>query len=161
MAIPPETPSSPDPGTPPAKVPPPARRSIPPGFIFAIVASVVLFMVFAPMFDRTPEINYGFFRQQVEAKNIEGLDLQGLKITGEFINPPLDPSGKTDRHGEPVMLEKKFTTTLPAIVGPDMDKLLLENLKDKYKVTTPPDPMYFLYLFSMVGLPLLMLVGIF
>ncbi|MGO9112196.1 MAG: ATP-dependent zinc metalloprotease FtsH [Thermoguttaceae bacterium] len=162
MANPPEIPPSPDPGTPPAKLPPPARRNIPPGFIFAIVASVILFMIFAPMFDRTPEITYGFFRQQVEAKNIEGIDLQGLKVTGEFKDPPLDPTGKTDRQGEPVKLDKKFTTTLPAIVNPEkFDDLLFDNLKDKYKVTTPPDPMYFLYLFSMVGLPLLMLAGIF
>ena len=88
-----------------------ARRSIPPGFIVAIVVAVVLFMVFGQTFDRTPEINYGFFRQQLKAENIANIDLQGLKITGEFNDPPLDPTGKTDRQGEPVKLDKKFTTT--------------------------------------------------
>ena len=127
MSIPPETPSPPDPSTPPAKIPPPARRSIPPGFIIAIVVFVILFMVFGPVFDHTPEINYGFFRQQLEAGNIANIDLQGLKITGEFNDPPLDPTGKTDRQGEPVKLEKKFTTTLPAIAGPDLDKLILDK----------------------------------
>ena len=68
MSIPPETPSPPDPGTPPAKAPPPARRSIPPGFIIAIVVFVILFMFFGPVFDRTPEINYGFFRQQLDSR---------------------------------------------------------------------------------------------
>ena len=42
-----------------------------------------------------------------------------------------------------------------------MDDEILENLKDKYKVTTPTDPMNLLYLISMVGLPLLMVGGIF
>ena len=51
-------------------------------------------MIFAPIFDRTPEISYGFFRQQLEAGNIANIDLQGLKITGEFKDPPLDPSGQ-------------------------------------------------------------------
>ncbi len=162
MSNPPETPLPPDPGTPPAKIPPPARRSIPPGFIIAVVVFVLLFMFFGEMFDRTPEISYGFFRQQLENENIASIDLQGLKITGEFNDPPLDPTGKTDRKtGEPVKLDKKFTTTVPAIASQDLDNLILAKLKDKYKVTTPPDPMYFLYLFSMVGLPLLLVVGIF
>ena len=117
MAIPPETPSPPDPGTPPAKLPPTPRRGVPPGLIVAIALAVVLFIVFGQSFDRTPEITYGFFRQQLKAKNIANIDLQGLKVTGEFNDPPLDPAGKTDRQGEVVKLEKKFTTTLPAIVN--------------------------------------------
>ncbi|MEI8373476.1 MAG: ATP-dependent zinc metalloprotease FtsH [Planctomycetota bacterium] len=156
MSNPPETPPPIDPSTPPAKIPPPARR-IPPGFIVAIVVFVILFMVLGPVFDRTPEINYGLFRQQLELKNIASLDLQGLKVTGEFTDPPLDPTGKTNRP-----LDKKFTTTLPAIADTTkLDDLILTKLSDKYKVTTPPDTMSFLYLFSMVGLPLLMVVGVF
>jgi cell division protease FtsH len=161
MSIPPETPSPPDPNTPPAKVPPPARRNIPPGFIIAIVVFVILFMVLGPVFDHTPEISYGFFRQQLEKGNVANIDLQGLKATGEFKEPPPDPAGKTNRQGEPLQLEKKFTTTIPAIENLYLDKLILEKLGDKYKVTTPADSMYFLYLFSMVGLPVLMLVGVF
>ena len=157
----PETPSPPDPNTPPAKVPPPARRSVPPGFIIAIVVFVILFMIFGPLFDRTPQISYGFFRQQLEKGNIANIDLQGLKATGEFNDPPVDPMGKTDRQGEPIKLDKKFETTLPVLDDPDLVKLLLAKLGDKFKVTTPPDTMSFLYLFSMVGLPLLMVAGVF
>ena len=124
--------------------------------------AVILFMIFSPMFDHTPEISYGFFRQQLDKKNIDNIDLQGLKITGEFKDPPIDPD-KKDRSGEPVKLEKKFSTTLPAIVGPNLDDQILTLLpaKDKYKVTTPPDPMYFLYMVSMIGLPILMVAGVF
>ena len=139
-----------------------ARRSIPPGFIVAIVAIVVLFMVFGPIFDRTPEISYGFFRQQLEAENIASLDLQGLKVTGEFVDPPPDPTGKTDRQREN---QSSWTRSSRPPFRPlptrTLDDLILEKLKDKYKVTTPPDTMYFLYLLSMVGLPLLMVVGVF
>ena len=161
MAIPPETPSPPDSGTPPPKLPPP-RRSIPPGLIVTVVAIVVLLMVVNSIFDRPPEISYGFFREQLDAKNVANLDLQGFKANGEFVNPPADPSGKTDREGKPVMLDKKFTTTLPVIVNNNLvDDLILKNLAHNYKVTTPTDPMNVLYLISMVGLPLLMVGGIF
>ena len=119
MPNPPETPSPPDPNTPPGKGQPPARRPIPPGFLIAIVVFVILFMVFGPMFDRTPEINYGFFRQQLEAGNVASLDLQGMKVIGEFVNPPPDPTGKTDRSGNAAILDKKFATTIPAIVNPE------------------------------------------
>ena len=118
MSNPPETPPPPEPGTPPAKTPPPARRSIPHGFILAIVAFVILLMFLDPVFDRTAEISYGFFRQQLDKGNIASGDLQGLKLTGEFTDPPLDPTGKTNRQGEPVKLEKKFTTTVPVLDEP-------------------------------------------
>ncbi len=162
MSNPPEKPSLPDPNTPPAKVPPPPRRSMPPGFIIAVVAIVLLFMFFNQFLDHTPEITYGFFHQQLEADNIETLDLQGMKVTGEFKDPPVDPTGKTDRKtGEPAKLEKKFTTTIPLIADRNLDRLILAKMATKYKVTTPADSMYFLYLLSMVGLPLLLLVGVF
>ena len=161
MSNPPEKPAPSNPSTPPAKIPP-ARRSIPPGFIITIVVCVLLFMFFGEMFDHTPEINYGFFRQQLLAKNLATLELQERKVLGEFNDPPLDPSGKTDREGNPVKLEKKFTTTLPVIVDQDLDKLILANVPPgKYKVTMPLDSMYLLYVFSMVGLPLLIVVGVF
>ena len=118
-------------------------------------------MILNPIFDRTPEISYGFFREQLDKKNIANIDLQGMKITGEFNDPPLDPTGKTDRLGEPVKLDKKFTTMVPNIASQDLDNLILGKLKDKYKVTTPSDPMYFLSPFVMVGLPILLLVGVF
>jgi cell division protease FtsH len=162
MAIPPETPSPIDTPPPPAKVPPPpVRRNIPPGLIIAITLAVVLLMFFNPMADSSKEISYGFFRQQLNAKNITSLDVQGMKITGEFNEPPLDPTGKTDRSGEPVKLDKKFTTTIPNIATPDLDDMIFGKLGNKYKVSTPADSMYFLYLFSMIGLPLLMIVGVF
>jgi cell division protease FtsH len=122
---------------------------------------MVLFVFFNQFFDRTPEINYGIFRQQLEAGNIDKIDVQDRKISGEFKDPPLDPeavaAAKTDRQGEPIKLDKKFTTTLPPFVNLDLDKLILDKLKEKYKVTTPVDSMYLLSLFSMVGLPLLIL----
>ena len=74
--------------------------------------------------DRSPEISYGFFRQQLDAGNIASIDLQNLKISGEFVNPPLDPSkaDQTDRQGEPIKLEKKFSTTIPMIASQTLDK---------------------------------------
>jgi cell division protease FtsH len=167
MSLPTETPppSDPlgdrrdDPNTPPAKVPP--RRSIPPGFILAVVAMVAIMMVFGPMINSAQEVNYGVFRKQLEKDNIASLDLQERKVVGEFKDPPLDPAEKTDRAGNPAKLEKKFTTTLPLIVDSHLDDLIIAKMGEKYKVTTPIDSMYLLSLFSMVGLPLLVIGAIF
>ncbi len=117
----------------------------------------VVLVFCSKFFNHPPEVNYGFFRQQLEAGNIESIDVQDRELSGEFKDPPLDPAGKKDRQGEPVKLDKKFTTTLPPFLILDLDKLILDKLKEKYKVTTPVDSMYLLSLFSMVGLPLLFL----
>jgi hypothetical protein len=92
MSIPSDTPPPTDPNTPPAKIPTPPRRGIPPGFIIALLALVAVLMVFGPLFDRTQEISYGFFRKELDKKNIATLDLQERKVVGEFIEPPQDPS---------------------------------------------------------------------
>jgi cell division protease FtsH len=163
MSIPSETPSPADPNAPPAKTPPPPRRGIPSGLIIAALALVAVFsMFYGPLFDRPQEVTWGLFRKQLDDGNIESVDLQDRKFVGEFKDPPLDPDkiDKPDRQGNPVKLEKKFTTTYP-LVDPDLEKLILSKVGVKFKVTTPVDSMYLLSLFSMVGLPLLIVGAIF
>ena len=50
-----------------------------------------------------------------KSRNIAKADVQGSRVTGEFINPPLDPERKKDRDGKLPKLEKKFATTLPPL----------------------------------------------
>jgi cell division protease FtsH len=159
MSMPTETPPA-DPNAPPAKTPPP-RRGVPPGFLISLVVAALLLVWLAqPMFDRTQEINWGLFRTELKKKNFAKLDVQGLKITGEFKDPPNDESGKTGRDGAPLKLDKKFTTMAPNFASEHLDDEIYASMGDNYKVSTPPDPMYFLSLFSMVGLPLLILGAI-
>jgi len=112
--------------------------------------------------ERSSEISYGFFHSQLETGKIAEVKLEGTKITGEFIDPPpLDPSGKVDRHGEPLKLEKKFTTNLPLLADFHLDELLLKKLGDKYKVVAPTDSSYMLYMISTFALPVLIIVVLF
>ena len=84
--------------------------------IIAIVIAVLIAVLF-PHGDQPSEINYGFFREQLrQAQHCQGSSLETLKFTGEFVNPPDDPEGKTDRRtGEKLKLKTKFTTNFPVI----------------------------------------------
>ncbi len=152
MSIPPESPLPPDKIDPPVKILPPTRRAPPTAMIMAIVLIVLIFWLFGPNTDKTSEISYGFFRQQLDLGNVAKSELQGLKVIGEFTEPPSEPAekGKTD----PPKLHKKFTTTLPLMVDPNLDTILLSKLAERYSVTTPTDGTYILSVISMVILPL-------
>ncbi len=139
--------------------------------VLAILAVSVVALVLYNMQrgDGTSEISYGFFLEQLNAKpcNIAKLDLENLKGTGEFKEPPLDPKakaeGKTNRKGEPIKLEKKFTTTLPVIFDQTggLDRLLSSKLGDKYNVVAPTDSTYMLYIISTFALPVLIIAALF
>ena len=159
MSNPPELPPPTNPTPPPAKIPP-IRRNVPTALIIAVVLIVLLALFNMPGSDHTSEITYGEFRKQVMEDNVTEVELQGTKITGKFKTPPLDPSGKNDRHGNPLKLEEKFTTNVPLLADYHLDDVLLAKLGNKYKVTAPTDSMSMLYLLSSIGLPILLIVAV-
>ena len=61
---------------------------------------MLLYIYYARSDGRRSEITYGTFYEQLEKANIAKVDVQGSRVTGEFINPPLDPEGKKDRSRE-------------------------------------------------------------
>ena len=132
--------------------------------VLIILAAVIVAIILVNIQrgDGTSEIAYGFFMKQLEAGNIAKFDLENLKGTGEFKDPPDDPKGKTDRKGEPIKLEKKFTTILPVIADSTggLDRLLRNKLGDKYNVTAPTDSTYMLYMISMFAIPVLIVVAL-
>jgi cell division protease FtsH len=89
--------------------------------------------------ERRSEINYGLFHRQLLEKNIAKVDVQGVRVQGEFVAPPADPAGKKDPQGRPLHLEPKFTTTLPSYVDHELDDLLLAKLGDNYTVSEASD----------------------
>jgi cell division protease FtsH len=117
--------------------------------LILLVVSILLF--FNSKSEKTSTISYGMFREQVDKKNIESVLFQGRNISGEFIKPP---TVKDEKNGEPVTLDKKFTTTIsPLIDDKKVDAMLLEQLGEKYKVAEPPDGS-----FLAVILPFLLMV---
>ncbi len=137
-----------------------------PTVLIILAASIVAVVLYNfQKGESTSEISYGFFRQQLEANNVAKFDLENLKGTGEFVKPPDDPkaNGKTDRKGDPIKLEKKFTTTLPVIADSTgkLDDLLRQKLGDKFNAVSPTDSTYLLNLIFMFGVPVLILVALF
>jgi cell division protease FtsH len=126
-------PPSPPPGTP--------LRPMRPNSMFwllLILGAVLLAAIFASSQAKMSTISYGMFRQEVEKKNIEKLDIQGSRIVGEFKVPPKDPEAKP---GKDTKLEKKFSTNISPLVGDSkaVDDALVQQLGREYNVTEPND----------------------
>ena len=79
--------------------PPPARLPSSTPWLLLVVALVLLYIYYAHSDGRRSEITYGMFHEQLEKANIAKVDVQGSRVTGEFVNPPLDPEGKQDGAG--------------------------------------------------------------
>ena len=59
------------------------------------------------------------FRSELARKNIESVDIQGMKVLGEFKTPPANPEPKPEAQGPPPPLKKQFETTLPPMALSD------------------------------------------
>ena len=109
--------------TPPLKNTPPEKPAARPLahssstlWLLGVLALVLMFLVCNHQLGGVSEISYGMFRKQLDKSppNIAKVEVQGTAVAGEFVTPPPDPSGKKDRNGHDVMLERKFVTSLPA-----------------------------------------------
>ncbi len=147
---------------------PPPQKPLPrqgPGtstvWLMIIFALVILFLVFSRRESKQSQITYGFFREQLAQDNVSEVNIQGVKVTGEFKEPPIDPEAaekaateKKDSEAkeeggakgekaekEPPLLKKKFVTTLPSYILPDraLDDMMVEKLGANYKVTPETD----------------------
>ena len=75
-------------------------------------------------------VDYSTFLEQVDAKNVRRVRIDGFSIQGEWVNIP--PSRKL-ADGKEVEFRKEFTTSIPMIEG----RVLLDNLlKGKSEVAT-------------------------
>ena len=142
----------------PAEQPPPDPEAAPPRrrfststlWLLLVLALVVGFLYFSGEAGRESKITYGLFRQELAKNNIAKVDIQGLKIYGEFRNePPVDPDApkdedgnvKKDRDDNLPRLKQKFVADLPpyALRDEGLDSVLLTELGPDYKATEPSD----------------------
>jgi cell division protease FtsH len=128
-------------------------------WLLLAVATVGLIIYYSREGSRPSEIDYGFFRRQLEVdKNIASVNIEGMKVYGKFITPPNDPNGKPDSSGKYPRLNENFVTVLPPMAPFDqgLNRTLLEQLKPgDYKVSEPPDNTFaalFVYFLITVGL---------
>ncbi|MGA2035168.1 MAG: ATP-dependent zinc metalloprotease FtsH [Thermoguttaceae bacterium] len=117
----------------------PPRKNSSPWWLLLVLCLVLLVLYANRSGERRSEINYGLFHRQLLEKNIAKVDVQGVRVQGEFVAPPADPAGKKDPQGRPLHLEPKFTTTLPSYVDHELDDLLLAKLGDNYTVSEASD----------------------
>lgn len=86
------------------------RMSAPTMWVMLFVLLVALLLIFNNQGPQRSEIDYSFFRQQVEAGNVAEVDIQGQQVFGKFKVPPYAPA-----------TDKKLTETvkLPGSKEPD------------------------------------------
>ncbi|MHB1037509.1 MAG: ATP-dependent zinc metalloprotease FtsH [Pirellulales bacterium] len=136
-----------DSGPPPNMARPAPRFSTPTLWFLLILLLVVTFMYFSNDATKRSEITYGFFYQQAQAANLKKVEVQGLKVYGEFKKPPVDPAGLKDKDGKLVPLKTDFVAVLPGPVSVELDNLLLKNVGDNYKAQEISDKTGMLLLF--------------
>jgi cell division protease FtsH len=122
--------------------------------------TVAMFIYYSKENSGVSEIDYGFFRKQLEVdKNIESVNIEGMRVFGTFVTPPNAPNGQRDAAGNYPRLNKKFVTTLPPMALNDqkLNSLLLSQIKPgDYKASEPPDNTFMVLMFY-----LLITVGLF
>ncbi len=142
MPDPSEKPEKNDYGVPPRKLRPNPRMAPSIWWIVAVLAIVGIF-VYAQTSNNRSEIDYGFFRQQLEKdNNIASVNIEGSQVYGKFKKAPVDPKAKPDAGGTYPHLSEKFVTVLPpmALDDQELDKVLRQRLgANDYKATVPPD----------------------
>ena len=112
------------------------------------------------------EIRYDFFLRELKSKNIVSLEiLNGTKAIGVFKVPPdrpavLDEDGNPKEvEGEEKQLSKRFWVNLRPEQGEVIDAAIdsQKNLSVKY---TDADPIQYLTLFFLIGLPIALMVAV-
>ncbi len=119
---------------------PKQRRNTSTMWLVLVLALVMLFLWFSGNRSNRSQITYGLFRRELQEKNIARIDVQGAKVTGEFMVPPEDSNGEKGPDGNLPKLQKKFTTHLPMyLVDHQLDEELLAVVEDDYAATEPSD----------------------
>jgi cell division protease FtsH len=101
-------------------------------------------------------VDYGFFRQQLDANNIDKVTQQGTMLYGEFKDRPDKPEDPEDKDRgdteDDLKYKKKFYTYLSTAAekDPELEKQLIEKLGSKYSVVPPTDNTFTIMLFYML-----------
>ncbi len=149
------------PGVPPTPQKPGTARPRPAAFwlILPLIITGML-LVFYYTGDQTQrsKIEYGFFRQQLDANNIADVTVNGAKIRGTFKKVPEAPPVETDKGPKPgPKLREQFSTDLPGYVGQNLDQLIYEKLGASYGAEEMNDGTMTVMIFYL-GMTVLLLV---
>ena len=71
---------------------PQARQMLPAGWVIGLLMALMLLMFVQQMRNQSDEISFSFFHEQVLADNVSEITVEGNRIEGKFIDPPILPS---------------------------------------------------------------------
>ncbi|WP_231691269.1 ATP-dependent zinc metalloprotease FtsH [Aureliella helgolandensis] len=112
------------------------------------------------------DVDYGFFLRQLEGQNIQTLEVNGATAIGTFKVPPEKPAEYNaegerivpkEDSGEPAKMGRKFFVQLPEGANDRIDLAAEEqpNLNLRY---SNANPMQYLTLFLLFGVPIILLI---
>ncbi|MEM8734212.1 MAG: ATP-dependent zinc metalloprotease FtsH, partial [Planctomycetota bacterium] len=113
------------------------------------------------------EIRYDFFLRELQAENIQSLEIiNGTRANGIFRVPPdrppvYDLEGKLvePKEGDDKKLAKRFGVSLPKDQGEIINAAIQEQ--EKLSVSyTEGDPLQYLMLFFLIGLPIALMIAV-
>lgn len=143
---------------------PPRRNQFWPILLLALLGFLMLRSIW-PAFS-VEEIPYGFFVRQLEAQNIQTLEVNGTTAVGSFKVPPTPPPKYDDKgelvpreptQGEEPKVSKRFMVQLP----PDSPDVIREAAKEQENLDVKynsGNPLEYLFFFLMIGLPIALLI---
>jgi cell division protease FtsH len=107
---------------------------MPPGrtwlwFVLIVLANFLLVQILFPGSERPVEVPYTFFKEQVQAGNVESIYSKGDTVEGSFEEPITYPPKGEQGAGSDVepRTSKSFTTALPSFVDPGLEELLIDH----------------------------------
>jgi cell division protease FtsH len=109
--------------------------------LLAVVAIGIIFLLSRAGSGGRSDVPYGLFRQELAQGNVSRVNVKGMKLYGEFKNPPAVPNAKPGRNGSPERYDEKFVTVIPPQVldDPGLDAALLKSLGANYSASEPSD----------------------
>jgi cell division protease FtsH len=99
-------------------------------FALILLANVLLVRFLFPGPEAPVEVPYTFFKEQVQAGNVEAIYSQGDAVEGRFKEPVTYPpkgEGGSEAGSTPSRTSETFTTVLPSFVDPGLEELLIDN----------------------------------
>ena len=108
-----------------------------PAWMVAILVLVLGLLYFSSNQTKRSEVPWPEFYQELQKGNIDKVVAQGMTLTGQFKEPPLNPRAKEK---EAAHYQKDFVTTIPTFVlqDPAIDAMLRERVPN-YSAEEPSD----------------------
>jgi cell division protease FtsH len=112
-------------------------------FVLVILATFAAILLTRYNTSSRSQIKFGLFCEELNRRpsNIATVEVKGLKIYGEFKDPPVIPGGSTDKEGKPERYQKEFFTvaSLAALHDPHFDEQLRAAVGANYSVSEAGD----------------------